>query len=456
MHERPEIDVSYRNIRRITGPVLVSQISMTLMGVIDTIMVGRLGVTSLAAVGLGHFLSFWPMVFIMGMLGGVNVLVAQAVGAARPRSAGVAFWQGLYLGLILAAVLSAAWVAIPWVVGATGASPEVSKITVDYMQLRLLGVFGLALFTVAESFYRGLGRTRILMWCGLAQLVLNCAFNYLLIFGHMGLPRMEAAGSALGTIIAQMAVGLYLLGTILSAKAPHQATQLWSTWRFSPGVFRALVKVSLPTGIQYFLGMSGIIVFTATVSRLGDDEMAATNAVIQIWSLSFMAAIALSVGATVLVGQCIGAERPQDARLALDRVMRLGQVMALAMTLVYLAVPEALMSLFIAERDLERLLPFARPLFTLVVAGLLFDLVSQVGSGALRGSGDTTYPMWVQIGSSWLVLIPVTLVVTPVFGLIGAWCCLLLHRSVLAFFTRLRLRGSAWLRPPIEQAVQGA
>ena len=119
-----EIDISYRRIVHLTAPVLIGQLSHTMMGVVDTVMVGRLGVTALAAVGLGNFLAWWLLSFVVGMITGVNTLVAQAVGAGRPKAAGVAFWQGIYVGLILAAVLAAFWPLVPWILRVTGATPE--------------------------------------------------------------------------------------------------------------------------------------------------------------------------------------------------------------------------------------------------------------------------------------------------------------------------------------------
>ena len=91
MDRNPRVDISYRNIGRITAPVLVSQISYTAMGLIDALMVGRLGVTALAGVGLGNFAFLWPTAFLLGMITGVTTLVAQAVGGEKPRAAGVAF-----------------------------------------------------------------------------------------------------------------------------------------------------------------------------------------------------------------------------------------------------------------------------------------------------------------------------------------------------------------------------
>ena len=450
------IDISYRRILHLTTPVVIGQLSHTLIGLMDTVMVGRLGVTTLAAVGLGSFLTWWLLSFIIGMISGVNTLVAQAIGAGRPRAAGVTLFQGIYLSVILAVGLAAFWPLVPVILRWTGATPEAAAIASDYMQIRVLGGLGFALLTVADCFYRGLGRTAILMWCGLGQLMLNCGLNYVLIFGKLGAPRLGAVGAAWGTILAQAIIGLFLLWSILGSRRYRREMALPSAWRFDRRVFRALVAVGLPIAMEFFMEMGGITIFFALVARLGDAEMAATNAVIQAWSIAFMAAYGLSIGATTLTGQCVGAGRADDARLVVRRVMNLGYLLSVIMAVIYIAIPERLMALFVKPDDLGRLLPFARPLFTIVVICLVFDVIFHVYSGALRGAGDTAYPMWVSIGTAWLLFVPATILVTPRFGLIGAWSCLVLHVVTMAMLMRLRFRGQAWFKPRLDQMGEEA
>ena len=139
--------------------MIVNQIAFTLMGVIDMIMVGQLGVVALAAVGLAAMVVMVIFAFVHGMLSSVNTLVAQAEGAREPRAAGVAVWQGLHLAAICTAGLAACWPVAPTLFSWTGASPEVQALGADYMQVRLLGGFGVTLIAVVSNFYFG---TRVL------------------------------------------------------------------------------------------------------------------------------------------------------------------------------------------------------------------------------------------------------------------------------------------------------
>lgn len=442
------IDTSYQRILQIAGPVLVANLSYTAMGVIDTIMVGRLGVTALAAVGLGNLISFTALSFFWGLLAGVNTLVAQAVGARDRRAVGRVFWQGIYLAAACAVTILLFYPLIPRIFEWAGASREVQVIGADYMRVRIGGAFGVSILLVCDNFYRGLGRTRLIMWCGLLKLVFNCGLNYVFIFGAFGTPQMGAAGAALGTVCAQFLVGGALFWSIVFYRPVRDEFEVAEGWRFRPRLAGRLFGLSLPIAIQTSLEMGGIAVFSAMVSRLGDAQLAATNAVIQAWSVAFMGAVALSVGSTTLVGQCIGAGRVDDCRPVVRRVENVGYLFTAVVGVIYIAWPKQLMALFISAEELGRIAPYARPLFAVVVLCLVFDLKFNLLSGALRGAGDTAFPMWVNIGSAWLLFVPGLFILTPRFGLIGAWSCFVFHVVVMATLLELRIRGDRWLRKP--------
>ncbi len=439
------IDVSYKRISSITWPVLVTQLTHTAMGVIDTIMVGHLGLVELAAVGLGNLVAWWILAFFWGLFAGVNTLVAQAIGAGRPKQAGRAYGQGLWLAGICGILLAMSSMAAPIIIGWTGAGSEVSGLAANYMRIRLLGGVGFTLMLAGDNLFRGLGRTRIPMMLGLAQLVLNSVFNYFLIFGHGGLPRLGTAGAAIGTVVAQAVIGIGLFATAVMYREIAGELGIRSGLRLRLRLMAALLKLSLPIGVQVFMEMGGVTVFTALVARLGTNQLAATNAVIQAWSLAYMGGFALSVGATTLVGQSVGAGRPARARIAVRRILKIGYVYTAVTGLIYILVPAQIMAIFVSDADLSSLIPYARPLFTIVVLTLAFDLIFNVLSGALRGAGDTSYAMWVNIGSAWLVFVPATLWATPRFGVVGAWSCFVLHTGVMAALLAWRIRGGAWL-----------
>ena len=445
-------DTSYRQIIRIGTPVMLSQLSYTAMGIIDTIMVGRVGIVALASVGLGSILFWWLLSLFWGMLAGVNTLVAQAEGANDRKAAGVAFWQGIYLGLLLSVLVFVLWPLAPHLMAWTGASPTVQETASSYMRGRLLGAFGLMLLMACDNFYRGIGRTDVPMWFGFVKLFLNSGLNYVFIFGHLGAPEMGAVGAAVGTAIANTVIGVAMFVTLFVRAEFRDVYSLLPRTGFHRRVFRALVVLSLPIGVQTFMEMGGFSVFTAVVGRLGDPQLAATNAVIHAWSAAFMLSYGLSVAAQTLVGQCVGAGAKEEARQVTRRILRVGYGLMAALALVYILLPEWLMALFVRESEAAVLLPFARPLFTIVAICLFFDLTFMVVAGGLRGAGDTTYAMFANVASAWLLFVPLTVYVAPRYGLVAAWSCVIAYLAAMALLIWLRFRGTAWLKPALERA----
>lgn len=449
------IDIGYRRILRVTSPVLVTQLSYTAMGVIDTMMVGRLGVVELGAVGLGNLLSWWFLSLFFGMLAGVNTFVAQSYGADDGDGIASTLWHGLYMGLGMLVIIACVWPFVPSVFALTGADAEMIALAAAYAQVRLGGALGLVILGVSDNFYRGLGRTDVPMYCAFGQLTLNCGINYVLIFGKLGFPQLGAVGAAWGTVIAQLLIGLTLLATILLGKLRREY-RLFSHLRFRSAFAVAMLRVSAPIGVQVFMEMGGISVFSAVVARLGTVEMAVTNAVIQAWSLAFMSAYALSVGATTLTGQCLGAGQSDEVRTVVRRVMWVGVVLMSATGALYIGFPEQIITIFGKEGELSGMIGYARPLLTVVVVCLFFDLRLNVLAGALRGAGDTTYAMVVTIASAWLIFVPLTLWTTPRWGLLAAWWCLVLHVAVMTVFLEVRYRGTRWLRRLATEEIRDA
>ena len=145
------------------------------------------------------------------------------------------------------------------------------------------------------------------------------------------------------------------------------------------------------------------------------------------------------------MGQCLGAQQLRDARRVVGKVLRLGYVAMAAMSVLYVGFPNWLMAVFVREAELGEVLPYARPLFLIAVVCLVFDLQFNVLSGALRGAGDTSYTMWVNIGVVWGVFVPLVFVATRHWGLIGAWSCFIIHVLLMAALLALRVRGRTWI-----------
>jgi MATE family multidrug resistance protein len=436
-----------REVAWLASPVLVQMLSETLMQVASSAMVGRLGASQLGAVGLGG-IWLWTLVCpFVGAATGVSVFVSRAHGAGNARECGPWLWQGL-AALIPGALL---WtVAVAWffpiLIGLVGPSPELEHHTLAYVTGRLAGLPAVAAGAAVTSFFRGLGNTRVPMVASMATVGLQAALAYALIFGQLGLPAYGVTGAGIAFAIAEWVYAAILLGFLFArGTRSHFATRPCAP---DVGQIRRFLRTSAPVGGQWLLDMLSFALFSSIVARMGDAEMAASQAMIQLLSLSFMQAVAISVSAGTLVGRYLGAGDPSAAARSYASAMKLAMVLAGIVAALFLGAPEFLMRVFSSDAEV---LSLARPLLLL---GALFQVVDAIGivaGGSLRGSGDTRWPFLVHATLAWAARLPFVwlLAVRLDGGVFGAWLGELGYIALLGLVFVLRFRGGQWrtMRP---------
>ncbi|MCH7644362.1 MAG: MATE family efflux transporter [Myxococcales bacterium] len=423
-------------------PVVLTQLSTSLMGVVDSAMVGRIGPTELAAVGFGGIWLWTLFSILYGTASGIQTFVSQADGAGDSRSCGRWVWQGFYAllpaGIALVAVL--AWLLEP-ALALLGPSLEMRALTADYVQARLIGELGFVAVMVLNSFHRGLGDTRTPLYVTLLANAVNLVLDYGLIFGAFGLPEWGVAGAGLATAIAQWSNAIALL-------VLFQRRSIAERCNTRPVVInkkqiKRFLWTGAPIGGQWFIGMMSFSAFTTLVARMGDESMAASQAFVMLLSLSFMQAVGISIATAILVGRYIGAGDTAAVIRTFRSSILLGFLLALAIAIAFVAIPIPLLRIF---TDDPGVLELGRPLLLLGALFQLLDAVAIISEGALRGAGDTRWPFAVETALGWGLLVPLAYFVGVFLerGLTGAWLAALLHILVLAVMLFLRFRSNAW------------
>ena len=435
---------SLREVFHLAYPVVLTQVSATAMGVVDSAMVGRLGPTQLAAVG---FASVWMWTFFTlfyGTANGVQTFVSQADGAGRRETCGAWAWQGAYA--ILPATLVGvclAMASIGSLLHLLGPSPELQGFAVSYVSARLPGEVGLAAVMVLASFFRGLGDTRTPLYATLAANVVNAALDYGLIFGRLGLPEWGIAGAGAATAIgnAFSAVWLFL------AFRRSGVDRRFRTGAVAPDAdaIRRFLRVSMPVGGQWCLGMTSFALFITLVARMGDVAMAASQAFVMLLSLSFMQAIGISVAASTLVGRYVGAGDPDAASRSFRSSLILGALLAATVGLLFVCLPGPLLRIFTDDPTVMKL---GGPLLMVGALFQFFDAGGIIAEGALRGAGDTRWPFLVHTLLGWFFFVPSAYAIGIVLhgGLTGAWIAGALYVIVLSSLLIARFRSGAWRR----------
>ena len=423
-------------------PAVLQTLSDTMMQVVDSAIVGRLGVTELGAVGFGGIWVWTALCAFVGAATGVQTFVAQALGAGQSKHCGRWVWQGLYALIPLAVVwVGALALGFEWLVRLLGPSVEMQHLSTSYALARLCGAPAVVAAVVFSSFFRGLGDTRTPLVVTVIANVFNAVTTYGLVFGRWGLPAWGVAGAGAATALSNWTFAAVMLGCFLRPRlrgtyATHPAAP-------DPLAMRRLARTSTPIGGQWVLDMISFAIFSTIIARMGDTQMAASQAMIQLLSLSFMQMFGISIASGALVGRYVGARDLESAERSHRSAMKLGLLLAAGVAALFLTVPDVLLSIFTAD---PAVIAMGRPLLAL---GALFQLVDAVGiivGGSLRGAGDTRYPFVVSATLAWFVRLPVAYLFAVVLqqGVTGAWCGELIYVTVLGAAWLLRFRSGVW------------
>jgi MATE family multidrug resistance protein len=431
-----------REVAWLAYPIVLSQISHTVMHVVDSIFVGRLGAAQLGALGFAGVWLWTVFCIFNGCANGVQTFVSQAHGAGDERSCGRWAWQGLYAIVPSAALVMFAFAALAGpLFTALGAPPELREYATSYVVLRPIGFTGLAIWMVLAAFFRGLGDTRTPLVATVIAEVVNAVLAYGLVLGRLGLPAWGIAGAAVATSIAEW-VGAVVLAAAFARPAVARA---FSTHVVRPSArqIRRFLRTGAPIGGQWVLDMSAFAIFTTLVARMGEASMAATQAMLSLLSMSFMQAIGIGLAATTLVGRYKGAGALESATHSLFSALKLAMALAAGIALLFVLAPDALIGLYTKDPEVLRL---ARPLLALGAALQLFDALQIVIGGALRGSGDTRWPFLVQTALAWALRLPLVWLFAFVAGagVVGAWYAEFVFILALALALALRFRTGAW------------
>jgi MATE family multidrug resistance protein len=431
-----------RELILLAFPVVLTQLSTSLMGVVDSAMVGRIGATELAAVGFGGIWLWTLFALIYGTASGIQTFVSQADGAEDSRSCGPWVWQALYALLPAAVALAAilAWLlepALAWL----GPSPEMRSLTAEYVDARLIGEVGFVAVMAFNSFFRGLGDTRTPLYITLFANAVNVVLDYGLIFGRLGLPQWGVTGAGIATTIAQWSNAIVLLVIFQRRTIAKRCNTQPSAP--SPSQIGRFLWTGAPIGGQWFVGMVSFSAFTTLVARMGDAPMAASQAFVMLLSLSFMQAVGVSIATGILVGRYVGAGDPSAAIHTFRTALMLGFSLAFGVAIIFVAAPIPLLRIF---SDDSEVLALGRPLLLLGALYQLLDATAIISDGALRGAGDTRWPFAVETALGWGLLVPLAYFVGVFLerGLTGAWLAATLHILVLSTTLVLRFRSNAW------------
>jgi len=423
-------------------PVVLQTLAETLMHVIDTAMIGKLGTAALGACGFSGTWIWTLLVPFAGIASGVQTFVARHDGAKQRNLCGGWVWQAMWMGTP-AIILWSALIALflPPLYALIGIEPELQKLAVDYGMARLPGGPAVVAEFALCAFFRGIGDTRTPLKAVALGVTINFVAAYVLIFGRFGFPNLGIAGAG----IAQSIGSYVIVAVLLHAFLKRRMRVRYGTSPTLPDRSQLVrfATTSLPIGGQWLLDMTTFAIFTSLVARMGTTAMAASQAMLQLLSLSFMQAVAIATAAGTLIGRYLGAGDLAAASRSYRSAVYLALGLAGAVAALFLGAPEALLGLFADDSEVLRM---ARPLLALGAFFQIVDALGIVAAGSLRGAGDTRWPFMLQAGLAWLVRLPAVYLGAFAFGggVFGAWGGELVYVCVLGLGLMHRFGRGNW------------
>ena len=397
----PDGKTAYRDVMRIALPSIVEMVLMSLIGSVDTMMVGNeLGAEALSSVGLPTQPRMLILCLFFALNVGVTAIVARRKGEERQDDANATLRNALMLafGVSIVLMLAAAIFAEPLLRLAGGDTAESEKVftdAVDYFRIMTYALPMNALAMCICAAQRGIGKTRITMWVNMASNLINVFFNYCLIGGHLGFPRMEVQGAALASAIGMGAGFLLALFTVVAGGRfkGYLHLSIHDKWRFDKESMRSIVKVGGNAAVEQFGVRFGFFVYARILFSLGTTMYAANQICMQLLSITFTFGDGLGVAATSLVGQNLGRKRADLSMLYGKISQRFAVMISIVLGVLIVAFRYQIAGWFIGENTLnaDQVIAYAANTMLVLAAIQPFQTSSVVLSGSLRGAGDNLY-----------------------------------------------------------------
>lgn len=425
-------------------PVVVVQVGLMLMGVVDTIVVGHLSGEALAAVALGNLYVITAVVFGLGVLIGLDPLVAQAVGAGDLAAVRLAVQRGLLLAVVLSLPSATLLLLAEPVLLLLGQPTAIVPVAAGYALRAVPAVLPFYVFMVLRQTLQAHERMRPIVLTIVVANLFNVVLDIGLVFGVGPLPALGALGSAWATTASRW---LLALGLLIAARRDLEPLVA----RLEPGVGRWLplartIRIGAPVGGQLQLELTAFSVVALLMGVLGPVEVAAHQVAINLASLTFMVPLGLGTAAAVRVGHAVGRADGEGVRRAATASLACGAGFMAGCGTLFLTAPALLAGLYTSVPEVRVVAATLIP-----IAGFfqVFDGVQVVSAGVLRGLGDTRAPLLANLTGFWLVGIPLSALLAFTVGLgpRGAWWGLVAGLGAVAAF--LVTRTAVMLGRPV-------
>ncbi len=422
---------------RLALPVVTVQVGLMAMGVVDSMMTGRVSAEALAAVALGNVYFFAVAIFGLGMLMALDPVVAQAVGARDNHAIARALQRGLLLAALVSVPVSLLLLPADPVLRLLRQPETFAGVAAQYAVVSIAGIVPFYVFVVYRQTLQAMHRVAPIVWVIVVANLLNVGLNWAFIFGHLGLPPLGAVGASWAPAISRWVLAAGLLGAGWRALRPYHFP--WRPEAFAPAPLLRMAALGAPIGAAHQLEFGIFGVVGVLMGWIGAVAMAGHQIALNLASLTFMVPMGVSGAAAVLVGNAVGRGDEPGARRAAGAALAIGVAFMAVSACGMIGVPELFARLYTNDAAIAAVAVALIPL-----AGLfqVFDGTQVVSVGILRGVGDTRTPMIVAMIGFWLVGLPISWVLgfRTALGPRGLWWGLVAGLAAVAIILLVRVR----------------
>lgn len=424
-------------------PLLIAQVTQTLMGVADTIMAGRYSSTDMAAVAIGVGISLPILIFIQGITLALSPVIARFDGAKSHAKVANQVQQMLYLSLAISLIAMLLIFFVPSIIALIDMPAEVSQKSTDYLQFVLFAAPGFAVYQTLRNYCEGLSLTRPTMVIMGAGLLVNVPVNYIFINGLYGMPEMGGAGCGFATMLVYyvMAFVTFLYAYMAKKLKPYQTFSQC----FKPSLIdiKAHLHLGLPIAFTLVFEVTLFAIVAVLLAPFGPLTVAAHQIALNVSSLIFMLPLSIGLALAIRIGFLVGEGRPKHAKLSYWAGMLLAVSTVIGTASTILLLNEQIANLYSTET------PVIAAAASLLILAALFqfsDAIQVVSANALRGYKDTKAMFIISFIAYWLIGFPVGVIlgltdlVVPKMAAAGFWVGFIIGLSVAAVMMFMRVK----------------
>lgn len=435
------------NIFHIVWPVFIEVLLGSLFGMVDMMMVGRISehaAQAVSAVGMTNQPVFLGLSFVQALNVGGTAIIARYYGAKKYKNISLVLKHVMLLAMVgfVLPISMLMIVLAPYVLSFLGADSSVIEVGSGYFRVIMLGfIFQSFSFTMTAAL-RGIGETKIPMRNNLIANSLNVLGNAVLIYGLFGFPVLGVTGAAISTALSNVIAMSLNLRYVLSKKSVLYL-DFKEKFEFRFEMMKDLIRIGLPTALEQLALRVGIISFLNIVSGLGTNVYAAHQISLNILNLTYSPAQAFGITASTLMGQSLGAKNEQLARMYTRMCQRIGFVIAIGMSLFIFFGSKTLAEFYSTEPEIIQNTMIA---LTIVAFVQPFQSHQLITSGALRGAGDTVWPLIAIFVGSILIRVSLGYIFVNIIGLglAGAWYAVFIDQFIRWLIILFRFRSGKW------------